>query len=549
MDRRPACRVESAARGAARVRGAHGDRGEGGLRAENERLRAEVGCLRAQLEQARRAAKRQAAPFSRGEPKRDPKRPGRRPGEDYGPRARREVPDRVDEEIEVPLPEGCPCCGGELELERVAEQYQEDIVPVRAHVRRYLIAVGRCRRCGARAQGRHREQTSDALGAACAQIGPHAIALAAHLNKELGLAVAKAALVLREVGGLRITPGGLHQALGRLARAAEPTYGALVEAVRRSPAVAPDETGWRVGGLREWLWAFVGEDVTVYLIAPGRGYEQACVVLGADYAGVLERDGWAPYRRFEHARHQSCLAHLLRRTSEMIDDSRAGQARIPHALRRILLDALALRDARREAPAPHRPQDDANVIEGTAVEILAVGEPHERPALAAPAGDRSGEVAASGAGEGAEETVEPDDGEDALAAARAGLEARLDELLRRSPTHAPNRRLLRHLASERDHLLTFLEVLGVEATNWRAEQAIRPAVVNRKAWGGNRTRRGAETQQVLMSVIRTARQQGADPIALLGDLQRWRDPQVSGALRLPAELNPSAVGGAAARDP
>jgi transposase len=74
----------------------------------------------------------------------------------------------------------------------------------------------------------------------------------------------------------------------------------------------------------------------------------------------------------------------------------------------------------------------------------------------------------------------------------------------------------------------------VQATNWRAEQAIRPAVVNRKNWGGNRTDHGAEVQQTLMSVIRTARQQHTCPIALLTDLLRQTEPAPSSMLRLPA---------------
>ena len=116
----------------------------------------------------------------------------------------------------------------------------------------------------------------------------------------------------------------------------------------------------------------------------------------------------------------------------------------------------------------------------------------------------------------------------------ARLEQQIDALLQRSPTHAPNQKLLKHLAHERDHLLTFLKTPGIAATNWRAEQAIRPAVVNRKNWGGNRTPQGAETQQTLMSVIRTSRQQGACPIALLTDLLRQPDPAPSPMLRLPA---------------
>lgn len=336
-----------------------------GLRARYERLAAENERLRGQLEQARRAGKRQAAPFSKGDPKKDPARPGRKSGEDYGTKAHRPVPDHVDEEIWVGLPEACPCCSGELEFEDEVDQYQEEIRWIPGHVRRYRVARGRCRSCGKRAQGRHPDQTSDAFGAACSQIGPRAVAIAAQLNKELGVPMSKVAQILKLMG-VEVTPGGLYHAISRLAEAAEPTCETLALAVRRSAAVAADETGWRVAGRREWLWVFVGDSVTVYLIAAGRGYDQAQCVLGSDFAGVLERDGWAPYRRFILAQHQTCLAHLLRRASELISDSVAGQAKIPHAVRRLLLDALAVRDAH---PDLLTPADD--VIDGSAVEIGA----------------------------------------------------------------------------------------------------------------------------------------------------------------------------------
>jgi transposase len=227
------------------ARGGHG----GGLRVENERLLAENTRLRSQLEAARRAGKRQAAPFSRGEPKQDPGRSGRKPGELYGAKGHRRVPDHVDEEIVVGLPEACACCSGELEFLDEVDQYQEELVEVRGHVRRFRIARGRCRRCGKRAQGRHPDQTSDAVGAAASQLGPRAVAVAAQLNKELGVAMGKVAQILA-LFGIAVTPGGLYQAISRLAKAAEPTRGALVLAVRQSVAVAADETGWRVAGHR-----------------------------------------------------------------------------------------------------------------------------------------------------------------------------------------------------------------------------------------------------------------------------------------------------------
>src|SRR2546428_8297871 len=79
---------------------------------------------------------------------------------------------------------------------------------------------------------------------------------------------------------------------------------------------------------------------------PGGGYPQAVAILGARYAGGLVRDGWAPYRKLLHATHQTCLAHLLRRTHLLLETAQRGAARFPHAVRRLLLRALALRDRR-----------------------------------------------------------------------------------------------------------------------------------------------------------------------------------------------------------
>ena len=41
-------------------------------------------------------------------------------------------------------------------------------------------------------------------------------------------------------------------------------------------------------------------------VLPGRGFDDAATVLGTDYAGVLVRDGWVPYRCYDGL-HQTCL--------------------------------------------------------------------------------------------------------------------------------------------------------------------------------------------------------------------------------------------------
>jgi len=451
------------------------------LTGENERLRSRVGKLEGALEEARRAGKRQAAPFSRGEPKRAPGRSGRRSGDDHGRHRHREPPGEVDEQLDAPLLALCEC-GGEIGEDRIEYQYQDELPEPRRLRRRFAVHVGTCRCCGRRHQGRHPFQTSDALGAAGCMLGPWAVALATELNKELGLSPQKTAKALARFG-IRITAGGIVGAVARQARRLEPTYEALIEGVRSSRAVAPDETGWRINGQKAWLWAFAGENVTVYLIAAGRGYEHAAEILGEDFSGVLERDGWAPYRRSTAAKHQTCAAHLLRRTGELIADSVAGQARVPHAARRILKDALELRDQRAH-----------DVIDAEEFGLKVTD-----------------------------------------------LKRRTDKLLQIRPTHEPNRRLLAHLANEREHMFTFLTEPGVQATNWRAEQALRPVIVNRKSWGGNRTWSGARTQQITASVIRTARQQNLDPVELMAAAQRPRTPAVSELITLPARASPTTL--------
>jgi transposase len=221
------------------------------LRQENERLKQETERLRRELEAALRASKRQAAPHSRGNLKANPKRPGRKPGRQYGRQACRPVPNRVDERIAVPLPECCPHCGDGVEPESCETQYQEEIVR-RTVVRRFDIAVGRCRSCQRRVQGRHRLQTSDAVGVGSVQLGPEALTLAAILNKQMGLSLGHTRQVLSYGFGLEVSRGGLCRALARMAGRAEPTDHGLLETTRQAPVNGMDETGWKVGGRLQW---------------------------------------------------------------------------------------------------------------------------------------------------------------------------------------------------------------------------------------------------------------------------------------------------------
>src|SRR6266851_1649404 len=250
---------------------------------ENERLRK-------QLEEALRANKRSAAPFSKGDPKPNPKPPGRKPGSAYGQRATRPVPSRVDEQIHVPLPPRCQHCQGPVILNSTQPQYQEDIVRMTI-VRRFDVEVGTCACCGRQAQGRHPLQTSDSLRVGEVQVGPEALSMAAVLNKELGLSHERTARVLELGYGLKWSRSGVCRALERLGNLAAPTYQQLQSALRQSPVVWLDDTGWRVGARPQNLRVLLSEQVTVYVIEPHRGYAEAAAILGEDYDGFLVQHG------------------------------------------------------------------------------------------------------------------------------------------------------------------------------------------------------------------------------------------------------------------
>jgi transposase len=96
-------------------------------------------------------------------------------------------------------------------------QYQEELPVPRVVVRAFRIHIGKCCGCGRRVQGRHPLQTSDALGAASAQLGARAVAFAVVLNKQLGLSFGKIATLFHQQYGLMVTRSGLVHAVHRAA--------------------------------------------------------------------------------------------------------------------------------------------------------------------------------------------------------------------------------------------------------------------------------------------------------------------------------------------
>jgi transposase len=429
------------------------------LVAENRRLKLQIQELTLLVEKLRRECKRQAAPFRKqDEPVAEPKKSGRKSGRRHGPHVHRVVPPRIDETYDVPLPEKCSHCGGlHVRETHVASQYQTEI-PRTVIYRQFDMHIGVCGHCGHAVQGRHVLQTSMALGAAASQLGANVHAILAILNKQLGLSHGKSVKLLGTLfAGLTIARGTSARSIARTAERCAPAYGHLRQDIRGSPQVVPDETGWRVGGRTAWLHAFVGRWETCYVIDPTRSHAPAEQLLGLDWSGTLVHDGWSVYDRFTQAAHQQCLGHLQRRCEELLETAVRGAVHLPRAVLGLIDRAYALRRAWRG----HR-------LDG-----------------------------------------------DALAERGLGLACELEQLAQGRFTHPPNRRLAGHLLKHAIHWFWFLIDPTIDATNYRGEQAIRPAVVNRKVWGGNRTWKGAGWQSILTSVIRTCEQRALNSFDFL----------------------------------
>src|SRR6202047_2237910 len=277
-----------------------------------------IAQLEEALQAAQRAAHRQAAPF-RVEPQKRavaPKRPGRKRGH---PGAFRHKPDHIDEDIEVGLC-SCPHCGGtQFKDQNAIEQLIEDIPPVRPHVTRLTTYQATCVGCGQSVRSKHPLQMSLAIGAAGVHLGPRALAVAGGLNKAKGLSMRKPCAVLRDCFGLQLSPGGLSQALDRLAAKVKPQYDALATELRQAPALHSDETSWWVAGPGWWLWVFTTQLLTFYVIAQSRGRDLLNDVLGTDFSGVLVSDCLAIYDDATELQ-QKCYAHhfkAIRKAKEL----------------------------------------------------------------------------------------------------------------------------------------------------------------------------------------------------------------------------------------
>ena len=430
------------------------------------RLEGRVRELEQKLEEALRQGKRQAAPFRKvGGPKLHPKPAGRKSGESHGYHAHRTTPrpEEITETIDVPLPERCGHCHSpDIEPRLEQEQQYQTEIPRRPIVRRFDIRLGTCQGCGRTVRGRHALQTSSVIGAAGHQLGAHAHAAITVLNKEMGLSHGKVAAVFKQLFGITIARSTSARSQERTALVCQSAYQQIRQTLHNSQHSNNDETGWRVGGVMAWMHAFVARWATCYVVDPTRSAAPALALFGHDYAGTMGHDGWSPYEVFRKAHHQQCLTHILHRCKELRESLSWGASQLARQLSAVFKASLRWRDENPLAIIAKREEIVWNYVQ------------------------QLGELT---------------DG-------------------RIRYRHPENRKLAKFIWNHLTDWFRFLLDPLTSASNSAAERAIRPAAVNRKVWGGNRTWAGAQRQGVLLSILRTLWQRSADTLDFLAQARR-----------------------------
>lgn len=373
----------------------------------------------------------------------------KRPGRKAGHEgARREPPARIDRRVEHRL-QCCPHCQGQLtRCQQKRTRYVEDIPD---DLRPVMTEHTVHRDWCAHCRKLVEPKVSDALPNA--QLGTRTLVLSAWLHYGLGNTLSQILEVFNHHLQLQLTPGGLMQMWYRLQAVLFGWYEEIRRQALQSAVLHADETSWRVAGKAWWLWCFGTRDLTYYMIDRARGSPALLKFFIEEFAGTLVSDFWGAYNFVQCQARQTCLVHLLRDLEFVEQYRRPGQdwPAFAKKLRRLLGDAIRLwkRDA---VPSQE------------------------------------------------------------YASRRARIDARLQELIDAPWRDTQARRLIKRLRRHQQDLFTFLDQADVPFDNNQAERAIRPAVIIRKNSYANRSQRGADTQAVLMSIYRTLKQRGHDPL-------------------------------------
>jgi transposase len=363
---------------------------------------------------------------------------------------RRPVPARIDRGEEHTL-DACPKCHGRVNRCRSPRTRIIEDIPadITPVVTEHTIHRYWCPHCRTTIE----PTVPDALPGS--MIGLRVVVLSAWLHYLLGTTLAQIIDVFNFHLQFKLSAGGLVSTWQRLHQILLGWYEQIQAEALASAVLHADETGWRVNGKTHWLWCFTSKNVTYYMIDRRRGSPALKRFFKKEFAGTLVSDFWGAYNAVVCAHKQKCLPHLLRDLKHTTHYHNPGEdwPAFSQQLKRLIRDSIRLSK--------------------------------RRPELT----------------------------EASFASRRQRLDARLRAIIEYPWKNRHARRLIKRLRRHASELFTFLNHPEVPFDNNHAERQIRPAVIARKNCYANMSEDGAKTQAVLMSVFRTLKQRGHNPVS------------------------------------
>jgi len=413
-------------------------------------LEATVQELREQLRQDSRVSSRPPSsdPPTRQRERRRRQPSGRRPGGQPGHRGqtRTLVPVEEVDKIIVLKPAFCGRCQQSLDGDDPQPQRHQvfEIPPMRPVVTEYHLHRLSCPGCG------EATQAAWPAGVPRGMVGPRAQAVGSLCTGAYRLSKRTTQRVLDDLFGLQGSVGTISHLEGATTEAVAAPVEEARTFVQKQSSAHLDETGWREGRQRAWLWVAATTWVTVFVVHLSRGGQVARALLGEAFDGILVTDRWSAYNWYPVRWRQLCWAHLLRDIEAMI--GRGGRSQeIGEALKN---------QAQQMFHWWHRVRDGTLSRSSFRSSMSPVRREVER---LLEAGSTCGVPKTEG--------------------------------------------MCREILKLRQALWTFVHLAGVEPTNNTAERAIRPGVLWRKGSFGTHSAQGSRFVESMMTVVATLTQQ------------------------------------------
>jgi len=433
------------------------------FKAQAGELRAQVATLKAELAAVRNTPRNSSLPPGSEHPharplpvkKKSKKNRGGQPGHERFQRAL--IPTAKCQTVVPCKPELCQKCGSKLRGQDPQPLRQQvwdvEIQPLVTEYQQHRLTCACCGtlNCGAlpaEVEGR---------------TGPVLAGLLVLLTSWFRVSRRKAAEFSSVVCGVPCSAGHVSALEAKATEVLQPVYDELAAALPDQSHLNIDETPFKRGPLKTWLWTFVASAFTVFVLRPTRQASVLIWALGEDFPGAIHCDRAKMY--FSYDTLQWCWAHLRRDFQKLIDAPQPRLKRLGHDLLRQTKKLFA---------------EYAKCRDGTLTH--------------------------------AELQVE-------LAPVRRQVEALL---LRGLGTAAQG--MCRELYAHRENLWTFLEVEGVEPTNNAAERSLRHGVIWRKLSHGTNSPRGDRFVEVMLTIIETCRQQDRNVLSYVANALKTQSP-------------------------